>query len=193
MPSKISRALAPGLASTRLGRVIHPTDKRSLRTVRPLTAGAPYTSTVAARTVAGTGAPAAASAAVVPLPETFTAVSPKRVFDTRPGESPDALRSVPKTPIVPSTPLQVHVADLPGGLTPAAGVGAVSLNVAVTNAGASGFVTVYPCGTRELVASGNYAAGSTVSNAVTAPVSADGDVCFYASSPADVNGQAIEV
>ncbi len=121
-----------------------------------------------------------------PLGDSFHAVGPERVFDTRPGESPNALRAVPKTPVVPATPLQVHLADLPGAITPATGVGAVSLNVAVTNPQAAGFITVYPCGTRDLVASVNYVAGQTVSNAVVAPVSPDGDVCFYASAPTDL-------
>ena len=47
----------------------------------------------------------------------------------------------------------------------------------------AGFITVYPCGNAELVSSVNYSAGQTVSNAVIAPVSADGNVCFYSSSP----------
>ena len=107
-----------------------------------------------------------------PVGSSFNAVTPSRVFDTR-GESPNALRQVPAAKVRPNRPLEVSVASL-GSLTPATGISAVSLNVAVTNPDAAGFVTVYPCGPRPFTASGNYVAGQTVSNAVIAPVSADG-------------------
>jgi trimeric autotransporter adhesin len=117
--------------------------------------------------------------------QAFTAVSPERVFDTR-GESPNVLRQVPVGQVSAVNVVEVKVTDLPGGVVPAVGVGAVSLNVAVTNPVAAGFVTVFPCGERALVASVNYVAGQTVSNAVIAPVSASGTVCFYSHAPADV-------
>jgi hypothetical protein len=51
---------------------------------------------------------------------------------------------------------------------------------------------VYPCGSKPNASSLNYVAGQTVPNAVIAPVSAQGDVCFYSQAPvhllADVNG-----
>jgi hypothetical protein len=119
----------------------------------------------------------------------FTSVSPSRVFDTRPGEG--GLRTVSKQKISGPTELRVKLTDL-SGLVPATGVGAVSLNVTVTEAGGSGFVTVYPCGTRPNASSLNYVAGQTVPNAVIAPVSAEGEVCFYSTQKthilADVNG-----
>ena len=99
----------------------------------------------------------------------FTGIAPKRVFDTRPGNSPDALQTVQKTPIAAGTSVKVNVTDMAG--VPATGVGAVSLNVGVDKAGAAGFITVYPCGTLDLVSSVNYDAGQTVSNAVIATVS----------------------
>jgi hypothetical protein len=75
---------------------------------------------------------------------------------------------------------------------PATGVGAVSLNVTATNPIASGFVTVFPCGDRPLASSVNFTAGATVANAVVTPVSASGEVCFFANVDtdliADVNG-----
>jgi len=55
-----------------------------------------------------------------------------------------------------------------------------------------GFVTVYPCGTRPDASNLNFVFGQTVPNAVIAPVSAQGKVCFYvfgkAHLIADVNG-----
>ena len=117
------------------------------------------------------------------------AAGPARVFDSR-GESPNALVTVPRAKVTPTNELRVKVTDLKlsdtENITPPIGVGAVSLNVAVANPEAGGFITVYPCGQRQLVASVNYAAGQIVPNAVIAPVSADGYVCFYSYAPADV-------
>jgi len=115
----------------------------------------------------------------------FTAIGPKRVFDTRAGESPDAVRNVASTKLGANTMMEVKLTDL-AGYIPGTGVGAVSLNVAVTGPGADGFITVYPCGTRNVVASLNFAAGETVGNSVIAPVSSTGTVCFYSSATTDL-------
>jgi hypothetical protein len=114
----------------------------------------------------------------------FTGIAPKRVFDTRPGNSPDAMRVVDKAPVTGGSVLTVKMTDLTG--VPAAGVGAVSLNVGVTNPDVAGFITVYPCGSPELVSNVNFVAGETVSNAVIATVSADGNVCFFTSATTDL-------
>jgi len=78
------------------------------------------------------------------------------------------------------------------GGVPASGVGAVSLNVTAVGPSGAGFVTVFPCGTRPLASNINYQAGQVVPNAVIAPVSAAGEVCFYSLADthllADVNG-----
>ncbi len=115
----------------------------------------------------------------------FVPVGPKRVFDTRLGQSPNALRTVVKQQVNGSYELQVQMTDL-AGLVPAGGVGAVSLNVTSTGSTAAGFITVYGCGTRELVSSVNFPAGGTVANAVIAPVSAAGTVCFFANTSTDI-------
>jgi uncharacterized protein YkwD len=70
---------------------------------------------------------------------------------------------------------------------------AVTLNVTATGSLASGFATVYPCGTpRPDTSNVNFAAGSTVANAVTSKVGADGTVCLYSQAAThlivDVNG-----
>jgi hypothetical protein len=74
-------------------------------------------------------------------------------------------------------------------------VGAVSLNVTVTDTTADdfgGYVTVYPCGTRPEASNLNFISGQTIPNAVITPVSASGKVCFYvfggAHLIADING-----
>ncbi|HRE02014.1 MAG TPA: hypothetical protein PLV68_12000, partial [Ilumatobacteraceae bacterium] len=117
----------------------------------------------------------------------FTAVGPVRVFDTRPGQSPDAVRSaeVPKQRIKGGELLEVKLTDL-AGYVPAAGVGAVSINVTAANPSAAGFITVYPCGTRDFVSSVNYLAAQNAPNAVITPVSATGTVCFFSTADTDL-------
>ncbi|MEO6123541.1 MAG: Ig-like domain-containing protein [Ilumatobacteraceae bacterium] len=115
----------------------------------------------------------------------FTSVGPKRVFDTRVGQSPNALRAVAKKQVAGGYELKVQMTDL-AGFVPVTGVGAVSLNVTSTESAAGGFITVYGCGTRELVSSVNFSTGQTVANAVVTPVSADGSVCFFANTPTDI-------
>ena len=70
---------------------------------------------------------------------------------------------------------------------------AVTLNVTSTGSLGAGFATVFPCGTpRPNTSNVNFAAGSTVANAVTSKVGADGKVCIYNDAPThlivDVNG-----
>ena len=69
---------------------------------------------------------------------------------------------------------------------------AVSLNVTAVDPVLPGFVTVYPCGVLPVAANVNYVAGQVVPNAVIAPVSAAGEVCFFSSADThlvvDVNG-----
>ena len=120
-----------------------------------------------------------------PAGRAFTPVGPKRVFDTRPGQSDQALRLIDKTAVPTGGMIEVQLTDL-AGFVPALGVEAVSLNVTVVNPTASGFVTVYACGTRELVSSVNFEGGQTVANAAIAPVSVDGKVCFYALAATDL-------
>lgn len=161
-----------------------------------------YTFTVRATNSVGTGPSSAGVVGLATQVESqgpvqttpdFTPVGPKRVFDTRPGHSPEALVKVAKQ-LVGGEPaiLEVPISGVGGGLVPSSGVGAVSLNVTVTEASGSGFVTVYPCGNRALVSSVNFTAGTTVANGVITPLSSTGTVCFFSSHPvhliADVNG-----
>jgi hypothetical protein len=116
----------------------------------------------------------------------FAPLAPARVFDTRPAEPQGAVTVVKQQYGF----LQVKITGTGG--VPLTNVDAVSLNVTVVDPVAAGFVTVYPCGDRPLTSSLNYTAGEIVPNAVLAPVSASGEVCFYSSADAhlvvDVNG-----
>ena len=69
----------------------------------------------------------------------------------------------------------------------------VALNVTVTETVGPGFVTVYPCGSQQPLASNlNYVGGQTVPNAVIARVGSGGAVCLFVSEGthlvADVTG-----
>jgi hypothetical protein len=119
----------------------------------------------------------------------FIALPPVRVFDTRP-DAPQGAVGVSQQYYGGANVLAVRVTGVGG--VPESGVGAVSLNVTVTQAIGPGFVTVYPCGERPLASSLNYITGETAPNAVIVPVSSDGDICLYSSVDAhllaDVNG-----
>ena len=103
-----------------------------------------------------------------------------RLFDTRASE-PQGVIEVAKQQY---GNLRVRVTNTAG--VPATGVGAVSLNVTVVNPVGTGFVTVYPCGDLPPTSSLNYTTGQTVPNAVIAPVSANGEICLYSSTGADL-------
>ena len=106
----------------------------------------------------------------------LTSLIPTRVLDTRPNQPQGAVPVTQKKYGDPDV-LEITIAGAAG--VPASGVGLVSLNVTAVDPVGSGFITVYPCGPRPLASSVNYVTGQTVANAVLAPVSADGKVCFY--------------
>lgn len=96
-------------------------------------------------------------------------LTPTRILDTR------------ETVAVPANGTLTLPVTGVGGV-PATGVSAVVLNVAVTQPTALGFLTVYPSGEAQPLASSlNFAAGQTVSNAVVAKVGAGGTVKIYNS------------
>ena len=119
-------------------------------------------------------------------------VTPARLFDTRDG-SGGVNASKVGDGLGGGTPIEFTVTGQGG--VPAAGVGAVSLNVTAVDTEApseGGYVTVYPCGTRPNASNLNFTSNQIIPNAVIAPVSANGKVCFYvygkAHLLADVNG-----
>lgn len=116
----------------------------------------------------------------------FNPTAPSRLFDTRSG-----FGGVPAQKVGQinggGAPLEVLV--LGRNEIPSAGVTAVSMNVTITNTAASdagGFVSVYPCGARPNVSNLNFVSGTTTPNAVIAPLSVTGTVCFYVYGQADI-------
>jgi hypothetical protein len=69
---------------------------------------------------------------------------------------------------------------------------AVSVNVTVTGASGSGYITAWPCGERPVASTANYTAGESVSNAAQLPLSAGGQLCIFSQVAAhvvvDMNG-----
>ena len=103
----------------------------------------------------------------------FTPVTPARLMDTREGLGGVVL--------APGEARDLQVSGRGG--VPSSGVGAVSLNVTVTGPTSSGFVTVWPSGAAQPLASNlNFVAGQTVPNAVIVGVSADGKITLFNSS-----------
>ena len=121
---------------------------------------------------------AAAATSFPGAPGSFVALTPARVLDTR-------------SSIGASGPVQaggtVSLAIAGSGGVPAAGAGAVVLNVTVTETKAPGYITVYPSGTSVPTASNlNFVAGETIPNLVTVKLGVDGKVMLTNSSSASV-------
>ncbi len=115
----------------------------------------------------------------------FTGVGPERVFDTRPGQSPHAMLRVATSPIGGSDELEVTV-DRPAGYR--AGVRR-RRRVAERHRREPDRRRLrhgLPVRHAEAGLERELRAGQTVANAVIAPVSADGTVCFYSSAEVDL-------
>lgn len=125
-------------------------------------------------TLAVTGGAASAAVAVR---GTFTPVDPARILDTRDGTG---VADHHPGPLGAGQVIEVAVTGVAG--VPDVGVGAVVLNVTVTDAANNGFVTVYPCGNaRPLASNVNFLTGVNAANQVTAKVGANGRVCLFTS------------
>ncbi len=74
-----------------------------------------------------------------------------------------------------------------GRLGVPANASAAFLNVTAVNPGDDGYLTVFPCGTTQPIASNvNYAAGQVVPNAVLAKIGAGGKVCVFTLAATDI-------
>ena len=127
-----------------------------------------------------------------PVSAGYVAVSPVRLLDSRVGGSTVDGLFAGVGRVGGGETLRLGVVGR-GGVP--AGVGAVVLNVTVTDPVGSGFVTLWPCdGSGPPTASNvNFVAGLTVPNLVVVPVSASGEVCVFTAESAthlvaDLNG-----
>jgi hypothetical protein len=123
----------------------------------------------------------------------FDGLAPARLLDTRPsGQTVDGVAKAGGLRPAGST-LRLQVGGRGG--VPSSGVGAVAMNVTVTGATGSGFITVWPCDSTEPpnASNLNFSAGVDVPNMVIAPMSPSGEVCLFVSGSAthliaDVSG-----
>jgi hypothetical protein len=106
----------------------------------------------------------------------FTAVTPGRVLDTRDGTGHGGSTA----PVGAGQSINVSVTGLMG--VPKSGVSGVALNVTVDQPTVSGFLTVWPTGeVQPLASSHNFVPGLTVANLVLAKVGAGGQVSIFNS------------
>lgn len=118
------------------------------------------------------------TAALTPLP------NPARLLDSRPGATTIDGGFAGTALVGPTSTIGLFVSGRAG--VPL-GVSSVVLNVTVTDARGTGFMTVYPCDQARPNASNlNFGRGQTVPNAVISALSADGKVCLFSSQPAHV-------
>jgi hypothetical protein len=110
----------------------------------------------------------------------FHPLTPARLLDTRDGTGFDG------GPARDGWTIPLTVAGRGG--VPAEGAASVLLNITVNQTtGAGGFVTAYPCGGAQPVASNlNFNGGDTVPNLVSVPVGAQGKVCLYTNRQTDL-------
>ncbi|HUP71880.1 MAG TPA: hypothetical protein VM282_02420 [Acidimicrobiales bacterium] len=129
-----------------------------------------------------------AARAAVPIAGTFHPLDPARILDTRDGTG------VAGGHVGPLGAAQVIAVDVTGvGGVPDTGVGAVTLNLTITQAQGAGYATVWPCGTARPYASNvNFVLGVDLANQVTVKVGANGHICLFSSVTTqivgDVNG-----
>ena len=109
-----------------------------------------------------------------PLPK------PERLLDTRGVQKVGTLDGT-------GAAYRLRVAGQKG--LPASGLQTVAFNLTVVNGLApdvGGYVTAYPCGVVPDSSNLNFKSGQTLPNAVIAPVSAEGDLCFYVYGSGDL-------
>ena len=110
---------------------------------------------------------------------TFVPIEPVRVLDTRSSSRIGSLDVAGD-----STPYLLNISGEHG--IPSTGITGVSLNVTVVDTLANeygGFISVYPCesvdDSKPDVSNINFRSGDTIANAVTIPVSDEGQICLY--------------
>lgn len=149
-----------------------------IATAPALSANAIAGSYVATATIANGACPA--SFHLSSTASTFIAAPPSRVLDTRVAQGTDDGMFNGIGALGPGGRLDFAVANRGG--VPGQGAGAVILNVTATNPTSAGYVTAWPTGVAQPLASNlNLVPGRTVANLVIAPLGQNGFVSLYNS------------
>lgn len=108
-------------------------------------------------------------------------IPPARLMDSRVGQTTVDGQFGGGGPIRQATTYNLVIAGRGG--VPTADLGAVALNVTVTNPTAGGFLTIYPQGAaRPLASNVNFAVGQTIPNMVIVPVGGGGQISIFNSA-----------
>ncbi len=113
----------------------------------------------------------------VPNASGYTALTPTRYADTRPGQTTFDAANAGDGAVDGGTFYEIPVAGR--GSIPADATAAV-INLTVTETVAPGFATAYPCGVVPEASSLNYGIGTTRPNELVAKLSPTGTICVYA-------------
>ena len=115
-----------------------------------------------------------------PTGASFGGLTPARLLETRAGAGLVTVDGQQQGIGALGADRTLDVPVLNRGGVPATGVGAVALNVTVTEPSAGSFLTVYPAGQVRPTASNlNMVPGATVSNMVIVPVGVNGRISLY--------------
>jgi hypothetical protein len=116
-----------------------------------------------------------------PASSGFSALTPARLLDTRPGYPTSDSQFAGGGALGPGGELDLTVLNRGG--VPASGVAAVILNVTVTDPTAAGFITAWPAGNAQPATSNlNFTPGQTIPNLVVSRVGSSGKVALYNST-----------
>ena len=145
-------------------------ERSSARAVGAFPVGSVGSGLIDANAAVGALATCPASAA-----SKFHAVNPTRILDSRPGNFGPFT-----TPWGAGTTRSVDVTNTNSSGVPDTGVSAVVLNVTVTNTSSESYLTAFPAGeTQPLASNLNWSTGNTIANLVTVKVGAGGAVSFF--------------
>ncbi len=115
----------------------------------------------------------------------FIPLNPSRILETRTDVPSGQIGYTGASPAVGQT-VTVKVTGVTGSLVPD-DAKAVYLNVTAVNTAADGFVTAYPCGSPQPLASSfNPLAGQITSNLIAAPIGTGGTVCLFTNVATDL-------
>lgn len=118
-----------------------------------------------------------------PAGSSYLTVTPVRLADTRAGWVAADGEFTGTGPIAGGQLLEVQIAGR-GGVPSDAD--AVMINLTIAGATGKGYATVFGCGVQPPTSSINYVAGQNIANELMAGLSADGRVCIYVHTTAQV-------